>query len=58
MHDEAHVITGVKTNIITAVELSEEYENDYTKFKTLVESTAENFKVEEVTGDKAYNGRV
>ena len=54
---KAHVITGVKTNIITAVELSEEYENDYTKFKPLVEATAENFKIIEVTGDKAYNGR-
>ena len=54
---KAHLISGVKTNIVTGVELSEEYKHDSPRFKPLVNKTAENFKIVEVTGDKAYNSR-
>lgn len=49
-----HLITGVKTNIVTAVEISEKYKNDSPYFKPLVEATARNFVMNEVSGDKAY----
>lgn len=52
-----HLICGVKTNIVTGVEVSEAYSNDYTYFKPLVEQTARSgFQMEEVSADKAYLG--
>jgi len=36
-----HLMCGVKTNIVTAVEVSDGYGNDYHHFKTLVSSPAE-----------------
>ncbi len=49
-----HICTGVKTNIISAVEVTERYEHDSNYFETLVEATTENFEMEEVSADKAY----
>ena len=54
---KAHAICGVRTNIITAVEIGEKTAGDSPMFKPLVEATAENFKVAEVPADKAYLGR-
>ena len=55
-HDwvKAHAICGVKTNIVTAVEIAERHANDCPQFPALVEKTAENFTVREVPADKAY----
>src|SRR5260370_11394273 len=55
-HDwvKAHAICGVKTNIVTAVEIGERDSGDSPFFKPLVEKTAENFTVKEVPADKAY----
>lgn len=55
-HDwvKAHAICGVKTNIITHVEIAGRDANDCPFFKPLVEKTAENFKIEEVSADKGY----
>lgn len=55
-HDwvKAHAICGVKTNIVTAVEIAERHANDCPQFPALVEKTAENFNVREVPADKAY----
>jgi transposase len=55
-HDwvKVHAICGVKTNIITAVEILEREAGDCPQFKPLVEKTAENFTVREVPADKAY----
>ena len=55
-HDwvKAHAICGVKTNIVTAVEIGEREAGDSPFFKPLVEKTAENFTVQEVPADKAY----
>ncbi len=54
---KAHLISGVKTNIITGVKITEGNKNDSPQLKELVKKTAENFKISEVSGDKAYSSR-
>jgi transposase len=54
---KAHAICGVKTNIVTAVTIEGRDANDCPQFKPLVEKTAENFIVKEVTADKGYLSR-
>jgi transposase len=50
-----HLMTGVRTNIVTSVEVSDAYANDHNYYKTLVDQTAENgFKMAEISADKAY----
>jgi transposase len=58
-HDwvKAHAICGVKTNIVTAVEIHGRDANDCPQFKPLVETTAKNFTVKEVPADKGYLSR-
>jgi transposase len=51
---KAHVMTGVKTNIVTAVIIEDKNANDCPQFKPLVETTARNFDVRQVPADKAY----
>jgi transposase len=51
---KAHAICGVKTNIVTAVEIAGRDAGDCPMFKPLVEKTAESFTVKEVSADKAY----
>jgi transposase len=52
-----HLMCGVKTNIVTSVEVSDGYAHDYHRFKTLVQKTADSgFKMKEVSADKAYLG--
>ncbi|HYR75894.1 MAG TPA: transposase [Pyrinomonadaceae bacterium] len=54
---KVHLMCGVKTNIVTSVEISDGYANDYNYFKPLVETTAANgFNLSEVSADKAYLG--
>jgi transposase len=55
-HDwvKAHAICGVKTNIVTAVEIGAREAGDSPFFKPLVEKTAKNFTIKEVPADKAY----
>jgi transposase len=52
-----HAMTGVRTNVVTAVEMSTYRGSDYTYFRPLLETTAENFVLRDVTADKAYSGR-
>jgi transposase len=57
-HDwiKLHVMTGVKTNIITSCEVSRRYANDSPYFKPLVERTVNNgFQLREVSADKGYD---
>ena len=54
---KAHLICGVKTNIVTAVELTMGNEHDTKFLPELVMQTAQNFTVKEVSGDKAYSSR-
>jgi len=51
---KVHVICGVQTNVVTAVEVSDRFANDSPFFKDLVDATAQNFTMKEVSGDKAY----
>lgn len=52
-----HLMCGVKTNIVTSVEVSNGYSNDYGYFKPLVDKTAQSgFEMKEISADKAYLG--
>ena len=51
---KAHLMCGVKTNIVTAVEVTETASNDSPYMAPFTRTTAQNFTVREVSGDKAY----
>ncbi len=55
---KAHICCGVKTNIITAVEITQAYGADVTQFIPLAtETSKKGFTIEEMTGDKAYSSK-
>lgn len=56
LHDwvKVHLMCGVKTNVITAVEITHARAGDSLQFAPLVETTAQNFELRQVSGDKAY----
>jgi hypothetical protein len=58
-HDwmKAHIMCGVLTNIITSVEITGGYGADSPQFVPLVQATARNFPVYQVSADKAYSAR-
>lgn len=49
-----HITCGVTTNVVTAVEVTDAYAGDHAYFKPLVEATARNFAMRQVSADKAY----
>lgn len=51
---KAHVMSGVKTNIITSVEVTEGNANDCPQLPRLVQESSKNFALSEVVCDKAY----
>jgi|SRR5579864_8362219 len=51
---KAHIICGVRTNVITGIEIGEQYSNDSPYLKSLVETTSKGFTISEVSADKAY----
>jgi transposase len=52
-----HLMVGVKTNIVTSVEVSDGYAHDYPFYKGLVDRTADSgFQMKEVSADKGYLG--
>jgi len=55
-HDwvKCHLMCGVKTNIVTAVEIQGRHTNDSIVLPALAKSTAENFQLSEVSADKGY----
>jgi transposase len=55
-HDwvKVHICTGVRTNVVTAVEVTGRDANDCPLLPGLVGTTARNFKIEEVSADKGY----
>jgi hypothetical protein len=53
---KAHIMCGVKTNIITAVEIGAKYAGDSPFLAPMVKSTAQHFTISEVSADKAYSG--
>ena len=51
---KVHLMCGVKTNVVTAVEITDAYSADSPHLKPLLEATAQNFDVREVSADKGY----
>ncbi len=47
-------MVGVKTNVVTSVEMTDQNGNDCPQFVPLVASTAQRFQMAEVSADKAY----
>jgi len=58
-HDwvKCHLMCGVKTNIVTAVEIHGRNTNDSKLLPPMVETTARNFQISEVSADKGYASR-
>jgi transposase len=52
---KTHIMVGVKTNVVTAVEIHGQHTHDGTQLPALVETTAQQFKVNDVTADLAYS---
>lgn len=53
-----HVVTGVRTNVVTVAEVTDADANDSPHFAPLVNATAAaGFRLSEVSGDKAYLSR-
>ncbi|MFP5260845.1 MAG: transposase [Blastocatellia bacterium] len=52
---KAHVMCGVKTNIVTSAEISGAHGADHNYFAPLVNETAKRFDVREISADKAYS---
>jgi hypothetical protein len=52
-----HLMCGVKTNIVTSCLVTDKNAGDSPRFKPLVNQTAENFVMNEVSADKAYSSR-
>jgi len=51
---KVHAMVGNKTQIVSAVRITDGFAADTKQFPELLEATANNFKVSQVCGDKAY----
>jgi transposase len=51
---KVHLMCGVATHVVTAVEIRDKDASDTKLLPALVDATAENFKVREVSADKGY----
>lgn len=51
---KVHLMTGVRTNIVTSVVIKDRFAADAPQLPSLTRETAENFKINEVSADKAY----
>ena len=54
---KTHIMCGVKTNTVTATEATPTESADTKQFPALLEKTAQNVDVQEVSADKAYSSR-
>jgi transposase/predicted nucleic acid-binding Zn finger protein len=52
---KAHLMCGVKTNIVTAAEIGGAHSSDHNYFAPLFNETAKYFNVKECSADKAYS---
>lgn len=52
---KVHLMCGVTTNIVTAVEVGEPFSGGSPFFPPMVKATAQNFTISEVSADKAYD---
>ena len=55
---KAHVMCGVKTNIVTAVEIGAPNAADNKLLPAMLATTSKNFRVLEVSGDKGYSSKL
>jgi len=55
---KVHLMCGVKTNVVTAVEIKDKNAADTTFLPALVDHTAKNFQLLEISADKAYGSRM
>jgi transposase len=51
---KVHIATGVKTNVVTAVEILDQHAADVIQLPALVKATAKGFKIRDVSADMAY----
>lgn len=51
---KVHLMCGTRTNIVTSIEVTDSRGGDSPQFKPLVDATARNFVMNEVSADKAY----
>jgi transposase len=58
-HDwiKVHLMVGVKTNIVTAVEIGGRHTHDGAMLPHLLNTTAQNFQMAEVSADKGYSSK-
>jgi transposase len=54
---KCHVMCGVKTNMITAVEILDQHAGDAPQLPKLLNTTTQRFNVKEVSADLAYSTR-
>ena len=54
---KCHLMCGVKTNIVTAVEIRDRNTNDSKLLPPMIDTTAQNFHIAEVSADKGYASR-
>jgi len=54
---KAHIMVGVTTNVVTSVEVTPSFINDYTMLQPLLKTTTANFNVTKLSADKGYTGR-
>ena len=54
---KVHIMCGVKTNIVTAVEIQGQHANDCRLLPPLVATTAQSFTITEVSADKGYSSK-
>lgn len=54
---KVHLMCGVRTNVVTGVEITNGDVHDYHLLPTLVQTTAKRFELAEVSADKGYIGR-
>ncbi|HEV2912864.1 MAG TPA: transposase [Pyrinomonadaceae bacterium] len=52
---KVHLMCGVRTNIVTSVEVTGAHAGDSPQFAPLVEQTSRNFVMNQVSADKAYS---
>ena len=54
---KAHIITGVNTNIVADIIITDEHSADSPQFKKLMLNTSKFFDIQEVSADLAYSSR-
>lgn len=52
---KVHAMVGVRTNIVTSIEILDQHASDPMQFPTLLAATAKNFQINEVSADMAYS---